>query len=788
MVLPDYVDFYVWVGGRIEWFPTVKYFGGSKMVFPNVDKEFFYLSDLMNMYVKSGGKCTFVAIYYCLPGHSLDNGIRLLDGDKGVIELIRAYNGKNIIPIYFEEIAAPLLIVDTQGAVINNDESLLALPPPEITNINQPIDLDNEYDGDDENQLNNYNLGVEKEIDNMSTDENFENNEDDDFENEYLDFVEDLNWENKTIENLNNEHEVVENLNNEPEDVENLNNKLEEVENLNNEGENEAAKNLNNAENVNTEFQEGRVPRFRAEQQEEQFYERNFNNDTEGWCSDVNDDDEFRSLRGSDDDNEVYEVWNDDRARRKGLFKGQLLCAVGRDKNNNLYPIALALVEVEKFDTWKWFLDLLIRDIGSAEEKDWAFLSDRQKGLIDVVHSVAPRAEHRFCVRHLYKNFKGRFKGEELKKLFWKAASTYSVKQHLRIMKQIERLHPKRGAQQTPYEWMSEKPAQHCARYPCCHALSCIALMREEINDYVDDCFKKDAYLKVYNHDINPVPGILDYEDSGLGVVDPPHVRIMPGRPKKVRRMDANDIRGQTNVSRRGLTHTHAVSVVNKDTTRMVIIREQDRLQQMMALPKLKQKMCIYHIYASHMPSQFAAEDSNEVPPPSSQTRTPNEVPPQRRRKAATQPRRQTTSAKGKQVASQGPITAPQASYHSKFQSSQFSTQFLEIPQQLQRHTPKSRKQAIPVSLSSRKIQKMRHVLNPIPNPSNPAFKRPAASSSVQSMLKQVYASYNPKVASTQPSSMAAPASSSKLAPTSTSMTTTSKSDVVRTVGTPKKQ
>ncbi|KAG8378804.1 hypothetical protein BUALT_Bualt07G0023000 [Buddleja alternifolia] len=86
--------------------------------------------------------------------------------------------------------------------------------------------------------------------------------------------------------------------------------------------------------------------------------------------------------------------------------------------------------------------------------------------------------------------------------------------------------------------------------YPCCHALSCIALMREEINDYVDDCFKKDAYLKVYNHGINPVSGMLDYEDSGLGVVDPPHVRIMPGRPKKVRRRDANDIRGHTMVQK----------------------------------------------------------------------------------------------------------------------------------------------------------------------------------------------------------------------------------------------
>ncbi|KAG8367490.1 hypothetical protein BUALT_Bualt16G0077400 [Buddleja alternifolia] len=42
LTCPDYADFYVWVGGSIEWIPTVRYFGGFQMVFPNVDKERFY--------------------------------------------------------------------------------------------------------------------------------------------------------------------------------------------------------------------------------------------------------------------------------------------------------------------------------------------------------------------------------------------------------------------------------------------------------------------------------------------------------------------------------------------------------------------------------------------------------------------------------------------------------------------------------------------------------------------------------------------------------------------------
>ncbi|KAK4382804.1 hypothetical protein Sango_2836700 [Sesamum angolense] len=85
----------------------------------------------------------------------------------------------------------------------------------------------------------------------------------------------------------------------------------------------------------------------------------------------------------------------------KGLFKGSLLAAIGRDPNDNIYPIAVAYVEVEKYDSWEWFLNLLLRDIGSHNERGWAFISDRQKGLLEAIVELAPGAEHRFCLRHI---------------------------------------------------------------------------------------------------------------------------------------------------------------------------------------------------------------------------------------------------------------------------------------------------------------------------------------------------------------------------------------------------
>ncbi|KAL0322234.1 UNVERIFIED_CONTAM: hypothetical protein Scaly_2519800 [Sesamum calycinum] len=89
--------------------------------------------------------------------------------------------------------------------------------------------------------------------------------------------------------------------------------------------------------------------------------------------------------------------------------------------------------------------------------------------------------------------------------------------------------------------------------------VAAINYYRQNLKDFVHPYFKKDTYLRVYNHMINPVLGMHDYEESPLGPVDPPHVVKRVGRPKKERRKDANDIREPTRVSRRGLTHTCAI-------------------------------------------------------------------------------------------------------------------------------------------------------------------------------------------------------------------------------------
>jgi len=63
----------------------------------------------------------------------------------------------------------------------------------------------------------------------------------------------------------------------------------------------------------------------------------------------------------------------------KGYYGGQLLSAVAMDGNNAFFVIAYAIVESESKDTWSWFLQLLLGDIGDYKEHGYNFITDQQK-------------------------------------------------------------------------------------------------------------------------------------------------------------------------------------------------------------------------------------------------------------------------------------------------------------------------------------------------------------------------------------------------------------------------
>ena len=60
-------------------------------------------------------------------------------------------------------------------------------------------------------------------------------------------------------------------------------------------------------------------------------------------------------------------------------FGGQLLTDVGMDPNDCIFPIAMAVVEIESFASWEWFLQTLKDELGIDNTYPWTIMTDKQK-------------------------------------------------------------------------------------------------------------------------------------------------------------------------------------------------------------------------------------------------------------------------------------------------------------------------------------------------------------------------------------------------------------------------
>ncbi|KAK8540850.1 hypothetical protein V6N13_038593 [Hibiscus sabdariffa] len=125
----------------------------------------------------------------------------------------------------------------------------------------------------------------------------------------------------------------------------------------------------------------------------------------------------------------------------KGDFKGELLSVVGRDANNQIFPIAWAVVEVENRETWAWFLENLRIDLHLIDGEKFTVISDMQKGLLEEISLNLPKVEHRFCARHIYANWRKKYKGGDLQLLFWamcKATTEVEFQRHSSRMSKLK--------------------------------------------------------------------------------------------------------------------------------------------------------------------------------------------------------------------------------------------------------------------------------------------------------------------------------------------------------------
>jgi len=87
---------------------------------------------------------------------------------------------------------------------------------------------------------------------------------------------------------------------------------------------------------------------------------------------------------------------------------------------------------------------------------------------------------------------------------------------------------------------------------PCCHALTAMKFLNLNGEDFMSDWFRKTTYEETYNSIIYPINDQQAWERTPYPDVFPPQKRVMPRRPKKNKRLEAWEIKDDTQLIKGG--------------------------------------------------------------------------------------------------------------------------------------------------------------------------------------------------------------------------------------------
>ncbi|KAL2232618.1 UNVERIFIED_CONTAM: hypothetical protein Sindi_1441800, partial [Sesamum indicum] len=244
-----------------------------------------------------------------------------------------------------------------------------------------------------------------------------------------------------------------------------------------------------------------------------------------------------------------------DGCHLKGPHGGILLTAVGLVPNNNLYPIAYAVVNAESRETWEWFLILLKTDLGfrglAFKHASWRaakactkgefkarmmdiqtfnmmILDAREKPILTMLEWI-----REFLMKRLQEN-------RDMAEAKWKGRMCPKIRKILDKHYQISCFD---GGQ---YALDLSNHTCSCRKWelsgiPCKHAISAIFNEKDDPEDYIDGCYSVIAYKRIYASAIMPMGGENQWNETCFIPPLPPKFGRRSGRPSTTRRRDPDE-------------------------------------------------------------------------------------------------------------------------------------------------------------------------------------------------------------------------------------------------------
>ncbi|XP_028064760.1 uncharacterized protein LOC114267884 [Camellia sinensis] len=171
----------------------------------------------------------------------------------------------------------------------------------------------------------------------------------------------------------------------------------------------------------------------------------------------------------------------------------------------------------------------------------------KPEGLVPTLEELCPEGHYRFCVTHLYANFKKEIRGNELKSCVWKVAKAYT---RVDWEKHMTKFHTRDRSILTMLEWIRRalmvrlhECMDKMMKYqgPICANIQTKIERSKIIEDYVHVAFKKETYLSTYEALINPLNGQNQWPKTGCEPLLPPELKRPTGRPQKQRIRDLDE-------------------------------------------------------------------------------------------------------------------------------------------------------------------------------------------------------------------------------------------------------
>ncbi|RYR20233.1 hypothetical protein Ahy_B03g065324 [Arachis hypogaea] len=233
----------------------------------------------------------------------------------------------------------------------------------------------------------------------------------------------------------------------------------------------------------------------------------------------------------------------------KTPYGGQLFTTIGWDPNDQILPIAYAVVEAETKDTWTWFLTNLCDDFGYDKIRRCTFMSDQQKVLISTLTStksyfIDPSVSVSLAALVILV-----FELEKPIVSMFKDIRVYIMRRWADNRDQIIE-YPREVLPRIKIK--VEKQTDASGKWVSTYAGRDKYEMRFNVDNFVANYYKKATYYEFYQHEVYPVNGPNLWEKTQFDDVLPQIYRKPIGRPKLKRNKAANENPTKGGVSREG--------------------------------------------------------------------------------------------------------------------------------------------------------------------------------------------------------------------------------------------